>query len=317
MPAILTHYLFGIEVYDELELVIGAGPEAREAFLLGNQGPDPLLCLKALPRAAAFRDIGTVMHVSRPAALLASLHEHLVESAEAQVDRALPAFALGFLCHYLLDSTVHPLVYAQQNAICGEVVQGLPAERAGRIVHALIETALDEHALRAKLGAEVGELEPHAVALPSGERELRAISGAFGPAVHDTYRIAMPPSAFAASVRMYRAAQAAVDSRRNRPALPKDLAQAAGGAYLHFRAFVHSVAPGKAVPFTNEDHVPWTHPFVPGAVVSASFDELYAQAFAEALDVLPAFAQKEFSAPDCGALAGSIDFYGKPIGGTA
>ena len=317
MPAILTHYLFGIEVYNELEHVIGAGPEMREAFLLGNQGPDPLLCLKALPRAAAFRDIGTLMHVSRPAALLAALHQHLVGSAGAWVNRALPAFALGFLCHYLLDSTVHPLVYAQQNAICGEGAQGLPPERAGRIVHALIETALDEHALRARRGMEVGELEPHAVALPSGERELQAISAAVGTATRTAYGIDMPPSAFAGSVHMYRSAQFVVDSRRNRPALPPDLAQVAGGGYLHFRAFVHSAGAGKPVPFTNDDHVPWEHPFTPGATGSASFDELYARAFAKAIEAAPAFAQGGFGAADCEALAGSVDFYGKPIDGAA
>ena len=49
-------------------------------------------------------------------------------------------YLLGFLCHYLLDSTVHPLVYANQYALCDAGIDGLSRED-GSEVHAVIESA--------------------------------------------------------------------------------------------------------------------------------------------------------------------------------
>lgn len=42
------------------------------------------------------------------------------------------AYALGYVCHYLLDSTVHPLIISQVNALCGAGVEGLTTEDALR-----------------------------------------------------------------------------------------------------------------------------------------------------------------------------------------
>ena len=52
MPAIITHDLFGKDVYGETFDTIGGSRDAAEAFLLGNQGP--ILCSSSRPiRATA------------------------------------------------------------------------------------------------------------------------------------------------------------------------------------------------------------------------------------------------------------------------
>ena len=52
MPAILTHHLFGEDASAQLPEYLLTSQEEMLAFLLGNQGPDPLLarftCLPAL-----------------------------------------------------------------------------------------------------------------------------------------------------------------------------------------------------------------------------------------------------------------------------
>ena len=45
MPAILTHDFFGQDVYAAHSHVIGKSIDEKDAFLLGNQGPDPLFYL--------------------------------------------------------------------------------------------------------------------------------------------------------------------------------------------------------------------------------------------------------------------------------
>ena len=42
MPALITHDFFGRDVYDRLYTFIGGSRDEADAFLLGNQGPDPL-----------------------------------------------------------------------------------------------------------------------------------------------------------------------------------------------------------------------------------------------------------------------------------
>ena len=50
MPAILTHDFFGKDAFDIAAGKLGFSTmEEREAFLLGNQGPDPLFYLAADP----------------------------------------------------------------------------------------------------------------------------------------------------------------------------------------------------------------------------------------------------------------------------
>ena len=130
MPAILTHDFFGQDVYAAHSHVIGKSIDEKDAFLLGNQGPDPLFYLVLSPSMKQFFGLGSAMHHDAPSKLIAALKESLqvLEEHELPVGRA---YALGFLCHYALDSTMHPLVYCHERALCD--AGGRPAQgRAGR-----------------------------------------------------------------------------------------------------------------------------------------------------------------------------------------
>jgi hypothetical protein len=83
--------------------------DAREAYLLGAQGPDPLFLLGIFPLRLNSRPLGYGhrVHQRRTGAfLLALLRQGREGHAVAR------GFALGFLTHYALDTTVHPYVYA-------------------------------------------------------------------------------------------------------------------------------------------------------------------------------------------------------------
>lgn len=62
MPAIITHDFFGRDVYDALFQTIGGSRDEADAFLLGNQGPDPLFYAVADLRATAYHKLGNTMH---------------------------------------------------------------------------------------------------------------------------------------------------------------------------------------------------------------------------------------------------------------
>ena len=95
MPAIITHDFFGRDVYDALFQTIGGSRDEADAFLLGNQGPDPLFYAVADFRATAYHKLGNTMHSRKPAELLAALKDSLgvLDPEEKPLGRAYACIA--------------------------------------------------------------------------------------------------------------------------------------------------------------------------------------------------------------------------------
>ncbi len=87
----------------------GVTIKERDALVLGAQGPDPLFMLGIFPLGPSSRPgpLGNLLHTRRTGAFLCALCRRAKDGSE--VERA---YAMGFLTHYALDSTVHPYVYA-------------------------------------------------------------------------------------------------------------------------------------------------------------------------------------------------------------
>ena len=142
MPALITHDTFGRDVYDRRHSFIGGTRDEADAFLLGNQGPDPLFYSVLSPRLHAVHRLGNRMHNEKPSELLEAFKQSLfvLKEGERGIGRA---YALGFLCHYLLDSTMHPFVFFQEYQACDAGEPGLDRSH-GSEVHGVIESEFDE-----------------------------------------------------------------------------------------------------------------------------------------------------------------------------
>lgn len=100
----------------------GIAPLVGEAFTLGAQGPDPLFSLHMFPLRLSSRPhpYAGILHKRRTGAhLLALLSQAKAEGAAER------SYAMGFLTHYALDSTVHPYVYARSVDARGKYVSAL------------------------------------------------------------------------------------------------------------------------------------------------------------------------------------------------
>ncbi len=304
MPGIVTHYTFGIDVYAGLVEVIGESPAALDAFLLGNQGPDPFFYLRATPMTHELRRIGQTMHRRKVPELLVALRDHLVNGS-------CKTYALGFLCHYLLDSTVHPLVYAQEHALCDAGIEGLSGEWAHRVVHATIETEIDEYMLTIKHDATAATLPPHKTMLRCSSATLAEVSRGYAKVFRDTYGLDAPETAFSTAVSIYRVAQQALDSKSSGLRQRFDYLDWAGMPSAYALALSIRPEPRSCTSFANDDHTPWENPFAEGKPVSESFDELYARALARAIEVLPAYADPTFDLEACKTLVNNVNFLGQ------
>ena len=197
MPALITHDFFGQDVYDRLFRDIGGTRDEAEAFLLGNQGPDPLFYAVTDPRLREHNRLGNVMHSEKPSELVKAFKDSLgiLDEDELPVGRA---YAFGFLCHYTLDSTLHPLTDA------GE--PGLSRDDAHE-VHAVIESELDELVLFEKRGETVATFQPWREILQASDFVLGVVSKMFSYVALTVYGRIVPRDLFARSVRGFRRVQ--------------------------------------------------------------------------------------------------------------
>ena len=332
MPAIITHQLFGEEVYEQLAIEIGESPACRESFLLGNHGPDPLFFLRALPMSEWDKKLGGLLHAKLPSKLFQAINDVFIcgegqalegigrEGVRKSADVAnrddkagiLKAYGLGFVCHYLLDSTVHPLVFAQQAAICDSGFEGLSRKRDWHTVHALIETELDEYVLTMKRGVSVRDYCPHREALVCSKSGLAAISMAYSLVVGKVYGKPCSSMAFANAVSVYRAAQTLLDSRRSAVGPHLNRVLSPHGRYPFIQAMTHDGRLRHACPFCNDDAIAWPSAHVKGVFITESFDQLYQKAFSRALQWVPRFASGLVTVDDCRLFTRNINFSGVP-----
>lgn len=126
MPAIYAHDRFG---RDALSLLDGPVLELltaqRAAFDTGLQGPDFLFYYRPYLPGNRLHKIGDRTH----ALTGQRFFSRCARLQQAQPDEVGRAYLCGFLCHYLLDSRLHPII----NARCS----------LGDVIHSEAEMAFD------------------------------------------------------------------------------------------------------------------------------------------------------------------------------
>lgn len=315
MPAILTHDQFGQDAFGTaLEFVSLYTPDERDAFLLGNQGPDPLFYLALTPPLEEFRVLGSDMHSMSPTQLFLKLRK-AVDMLGEQDQSVGRAYLAGFTCHYLLDRAVHPLVYHWERGICAAGVEDLDASDGG-VVHAEIERDLDEMVLFTKHNQTIETYKPYEEVLRGRDRMLEVIGDVYfnsvvgpiaegEPTANKIFPLAV--SCFRVTQRMFwspRKKKTAVLACAEKPILKK--------RYSLIRAMSHRVRAELTSDFDNHANALWRNPFT-GAMKNASFWDLYNNALDEVSWALPIVLEDEFDADAALTLTRGLNFSGEPV----
>ncbi len=314
MPAVITHDLFGKDAYADVSALLRFSSfDQHDAFLLGNQGPDPLFFLIMDPRVDAHNSVGDRMHDERPAHLICALRDSLSMLSERERPVG-EAYAAGFLCHYLLDSSLHPLIISQEKAICTAGIEGLDEDDGGE-VHAEIERDLDEMVLYTKLGKTIAEWRPYQEILSASDEVLAIIDKMYFYTVMWAYSIMLDLDAFTNAVKAFRLTLRLFWSTGG----PKhDILSEAYKLLFHKRyslygAMAHHVRAERISDFDNHEHRAWSHPFEQGTTSTESFWDLYEEALSRVFDVQTSFFAKGFDLRDAEKLTGFINFSGKKV----
>ncbi len=309
MPAIITHDTFGQEVYGKLFELIGGSRNEAEAFLLGNQGPDPLFYSVASPLLAPVHRLGSIMHSEQPTALLSALRDTIV-AADEDARPVARAYALGFLCHYLLDSNAHPLVYAQQYALCDAGEPGL-TRADGHEVHALIESELDEVALFTRRGKTIASFNPARDILHASERVLKITSVQYEAIASKAYGIAVPADAFGRSVKLFRLVQGLFYSPSGFKHNVLGRVEMLVRPYSFYRAMSHRNVELSQSQFDNHEHARWTNPFTKEESTE-SFWDIFERAEQKAYAAIIAFDAPSFDEEAARKITHDLNFSGEP-----
>lgn len=100
MPNFYTHLRFAGDVAQQLTSPLKERIEAEwDSYCCGNFGPDPLYF-------GGLRAVGLELHHGSGAAALTRYRTAIRENQPYGI-----SFAAGYILHYLLDSSLHPLVY--------------------------------------------------------------------------------------------------------------------------------------------------------------------------------------------------------------
>ena len=313
MPAILTHDFFGRDAAETVSSQVNLmSKDAHDAFLLGNQGPDPLFYLIIDPSISKQSRVGKLMHHARPAKLLLSLHDAL--SMLTRSERSVgEAYAAGFLCHYLLDTSMHPLVFANEHALCDAGIKNLDRSDAS-IVHAEIERELDEMVLYEKRHETVAKYRPYRKVLRASDATLAIIDKLYFYMNLWTYSRTLELNTYSHAVKSFRVMQRAFWSPKGR------LAGALGVVDRTFRhtryslvkAMSHRDRASAESTFANQGHSEWTNPFT-GETSTESFWDLYEEALGRVFDAVDVFFSDDFDEEAAERLTGNLNFSGEPV----
>ncbi len=131
MPSTYAHRCFGADVLTQLPEALQKKIEPyRALYDIGLHGPDLLFYYKALQSNPVNR-LGNAMH-EQPGTVFFERARGVIRNAKNR-DAAL-VYALGYICHFALDSTCHP--YVEQYV------------RTSGVSHCEIETEFDNQLLR-------------------------------------------------------------------------------------------------------------------------------------------------------------------------
>ncbi len=310
MPAIITHDTFGQEVYGSLIKLIGTTTDEYEAFLLGNQGPDPLFYSILIPTLHRHSSLSRLMHRQKTNELLVAFKQALVLFDEP--DKAVArAYMLGFLCHYLLDSRMHPLIFFREYSLCDAGIDGL-TRNAHHEVHAIIESELDEMVLFTTRSRTIATFDPSSEILRASDNVLGIVSMLYLFIALTVYGKPIPKTMFSTSTKTFRRVQRIFHSRNG---IKRDMLgtfEELFRDHSFFRAMCLRDVENTTTPYDNHEHEPWTNPFT-GNTSTQGFWDIFADTQEVAKKALPLYLLDRFSLEDARAITHDVDFSGRPL----
>ncbi len=307
MPAVITHHLFGEDALKRLPDGIVTDAQDETAFILGNQGPDPLFFRVRSLQMSAAHELGHRMHASHMSRAFGALRDGVsrLPERDATLGRA---FALGLLAHYALDRTAHPFVYAQQWGI-----QAADPElaNASSEVHAVIESDLDVFMLQLKRnGATVADYPP-CEEIVTSDRINRVAGTLMSYVAYAAFDITLGGQEYGGSVADMQLAYKLIEPAGTARSEGISMIESVVRPHSLLGALAHRVTTQVPAGAANLAHHPWENPFT-----NEPSTEDFDQVFSRALDAYERMAQLFVSGSGMPNITRRVNYSGRPLSAT-
>ena len=266
MADFVSHHLFGGQALAVFPAAVQQLAKAHPAcFYWGCQGPDPLFYRKIL-LGSPLHKLGNRMHSEKTDELFAAFARG-VHCLTGEAHEIAAAYFYGFVCHYALDSEIHPYVYCRQ-----EQIRQADAKASGSAVHCQIESDIDYLVYERAYHAPVTEFDPAAHYTLEAE-EKAVLSVLLHAVLRNVYAVRVPVRdlrlAFDEMLAWERFLYS--DSRAIYRGAQKLERMAGRGALLTG----HMKIERPAWDALNEQHAPWHNLWAPDEVRTDSVPELF------------------------------------------
>lgn len=252
MPNIITHTLFADDVLQALD--VPALYAHKHLFEIGANGPDYLFFHRMRPRSivqgSRLRPIGSWLHDAGTNAFYASALQSIRKESDPAIREDMLAYVCGHLCHWALDSTVHPYVFYRTGS----------NTRASMDRHHRLESIMDAILLKLKRSQTLKDVDLAGQVSKASAPEARAIARIYVPAIEKLYSETIPAHQIAEALDDWNFAQKILYDPSGRKA----------GFFRRLEKPIHvdNFFSGLAVPNTPEDnydilnllHTLWKNP---------------------------------------------------------
>lgn len=172
MPAFISHYLFGLDIYNRMEnlSVKKTIHDNRYSYNLGLQGPDLFFYNLPMVFGPNEQNVGGLMHEQNVNVFFYHYMNQLFSLSTKEFPIGF-SYLCGLLCHYCLDVHLHPYIYFRSGFRTDEKDSSKKTFPA----HAQMESQLDTILLKMKKNIPPSKFKQSAT-LAISSREVDLIS---------------------------------------------------------------------------------------------------------------------------------------------
>lgn len=274
MPSTVTHSIFVKDVFDILPTNINKKLDLDSCKMFG-QGPDSLKfynLFSVLP-GKDIRHFQGYFHKNKSQEFFLNLLRFIRDNKITEPD--VYAFLVGFICHYALDSTLHPYIIYKT----GVFKKGKPSTYKYNNVHAFMETFLDNDIIRRRMRCNPYQFDIVKYCFhiePFSDHLRQTINYTF----YNTFKIRGMSDIYYKSlkqmknsIRIFR-----VDSRGIKKNIYKFVDTITPKSVFRFEAVSYHYPLEDRHNFLNKDHQLWRNPTTYDMTSTESFVDLYIKA---------------------------------------
>lgn len=252
MPNIITHTLFA----DDMLSLLGSTSldQHKKLFEMGSSGPDFLFFHNTPPaklmKKSALRQAGSWLHAGRINDFYASALSSCIREKNPEIREDMIAYVCGHLCHWALDSTMHPYIFYRTG--------NCQNESSWR--HHRFESLLDALMLKMKRNETIRTYDISTLVARPDREEARAIARIYVPALEKLYNLEVRPSAIYESLQDWHTMQKLFRDPSGRKIRTLQKAEKLVGADNLFSRFGVPPEPEDNYDLCNLLHTPWYNP---------------------------------------------------------